>query len=216
MNPRSQLHPHPSPRPPKAAKLYKVAPEVTALDRLAALAEGFYALEHDQPAAMDVDPVQPSNMTRSQSRASATPAPAPAPAKNVELVVESQEDLKALTHIRKMMLKQQAWQDPRVKATLMGYFEGDMIVVSGMAARHCHRRESLFADCDPAYTSSAAARCLAKGKAVAAVGPAVGGQGRGGEGGDGLIVWQAWWRRWTLRWAGQAGRGGDGGGDACE
>ncbi len=72
---------------------------------------------------MDVD-----GAPRGKSRASATPAP---PAKNGELVVESQEDLKALTHVRKMMQRQQAWQDPRQKATLLGYFEGDLIVVSG-------------------------------------------------------------------------------------
>jgi hypothetical protein len=123
----SQLapHPNPSPRPTKAPKLYKVAPEITKLDSLAALAEGFYALEHGD-APMDVDAAP-----RTNPRASTTPVPTPA--KNGELMVESQEDLRALNHIRKMMQRQEAWQDPSMKATLMGYFEGDMIVVSGEA-----------------------------------------------------------------------------------
>lgn len=169
----SQLHPHPnpSPRPPKAAKLYKVAPEVTALDRLAALAEGFYALEHGE-GSMEVDSAQPAAPAGTAARASATPAPAPP--KNVELVVESQEDLKALTHIRKMMLKQQAWQDPRVKATLMGYLEGDMIVVSGFPEASFGEANSTLTDAVFSH-AFVAARCIAQGEAVAAVGLAVGG-----------------------------------------
>ena len=154
-------HPNPSSRPtkaPKAPKLFKVAPEITKLDSLAALAEGFYALEHGD-APMDVD-----GAPRAGPRASATPGPGPG--KNGELVVESQEDLKALTHIRKMMQRQEVWQDSRVKATLMGYFEGDMIVVSGDAQQRVsgsHRRSGWLTDGSACFDVAAAASCVAQG-----------------------------------------------------
>ena len=94
------------------------------------MAEGFYALEHSD-AAMEVDPVEPLAGAQGKMRAGAS--------KNAELLVETQEDLKALTRVRKMMLKGETWRDPKVKATLMGYFEGDMIVVSRVASLRAER-----------------------------------------------------------------------------